>query len=230
MWQGKKKAVTFSFDDGVTQDIRLINVLNKYGLKGTFNLNSALLGLPGELLRNERRVLHNKVRASQVKEIYAGHEIAVHTLTHPDLRKLDEETIERQVMQDRRLLTELVGYDVIGMAYPFGILSEDGKEVKVLKERTPIRYARTVDDSGKFDLQENLLAFAPTTHWAAEGVDELIDKFLALDTDEPQLFYIWGHSYELDQFDGAEERFEKLCQKLAGREDIFYGTNREVLL
>lgn len=40
MWNGKKKAVTFSFDDGVTQDIRLIEIFNKYGLKGTFNLNS----------------------------------------------------------------------------------------------------------------------------------------------------------------------------------------------
>ena len=43
MWNGKKKAVTFSFDDGVTQDIRLIEILNKYGLKGTFNLNSGLM-------------------------------------------------------------------------------------------------------------------------------------------------------------------------------------------
>ena len=29
MWNGKKKAVTFSFDDGVTQDIRLVEILNK---------------------------------------------------------------------------------------------------------------------------------------------------------------------------------------------------------
>ena len=35
-----KKAVTFSYDDGVTQDIRLIELLNKYHLKCTFNLNS----------------------------------------------------------------------------------------------------------------------------------------------------------------------------------------------
>ena len=45
MWNGKKKAITFSFDDGTIQDVRLIEILNKYGLKGTFNLNSSLLGL-----------------------------------------------------------------------------------------------------------------------------------------------------------------------------------------
>jgi hypothetical protein len=40
MWNGKNKAFTFSFDDGVLQDIRAIEIMNKYGLKGTFNLNS----------------------------------------------------------------------------------------------------------------------------------------------------------------------------------------------
>ena len=48
MWNGKLKAFTLSFDDGVTQDERMINLLNKYGLRGTFNLNSALLGANGE--------------------------------------------------------------------------------------------------------------------------------------------------------------------------------------
>ena len=49
----KKKAVTFSFDDGVTQDIRLIELLNKYGLKATFNLNSELLGRKRMLVRGD---------------------------------------------------------------------------------------------------------------------------------------------------------------------------------
>ena len=43
MYQGKNKAITFSYDDGVTQDRRLIEILNRYGLKATFNINSGLL-------------------------------------------------------------------------------------------------------------------------------------------------------------------------------------------
>lgn len=42
MWNGKKKAVTFSYDDGVTQDRRLVEMMNTYGVKGTFNLNSGI--------------------------------------------------------------------------------------------------------------------------------------------------------------------------------------------
>ena len=44
MFCGKMKAVTFSYDDGVTQDIRLIDLFNKYSLKATFNIISAELG------------------------------------------------------------------------------------------------------------------------------------------------------------------------------------------
>ena len=97
MWNGKKKAVTFSFDDGVTQDIRLIEILDKYGLKCTFNLNSEFLGLEGTLDRNSRTVRHDKIARDKINEVYGGHEVAVHTLTHPFLPSLDENEIIRQV-------------------------------------------------------------------------------------------------------------------------------------
>ena len=37
---GKSKVLTLSYDDGVVQDIRFIEILDKYGLKGTFNINT----------------------------------------------------------------------------------------------------------------------------------------------------------------------------------------------
>ncbi|MEE0946931.1 MAG: polysaccharide deacetylase family protein [Acutalibacteraceae bacterium] len=117
---GKNKAITFSYDDGVTQDIRLIELLNKYGLKCTFNLNSALLGQKGILNINDKRISHYKVHPEDVKYIYDGHEIAVHTLSHPNLTQCDDDTVIRQVEEDRIKLSELAGYEVIGMAYPCG--------------------------------------------------------------------------------------------------------------
>ena len=111
-FNGKMKAVTFSFDDGVTQDIKLIEILNKYGLKATFNLNSALLGTNGELNRNNNIVRHDKNPADKIAEIYRGHEVAVHTLVHPNLTELSDEGVIWQVEEDRKLLESLVGYDV----------------------------------------------------------------------------------------------------------------------
>ena len=232
MWNGKKKAVTFSFDDGVTQDIRLIKILNKYNLKGTFNLNSGKLGLPGDFWRTDvgdiPRVILNP---SQVKSLYAGHEVAVHTLTHPNLTTLNDETVVRQVDEDRKMLSALCGYPVIGMAYPCGGVNNDERVASIIKNNTPIAYARTITSTHTFDLQKgNLLRFNPTLHFLDVKMEEIVEKFLNLQTDEPQLLYIWGHSYELDYDESRWQRFEDLCKILANREDVFYGTNKDCLL
>ena len=60
MFNGKNKAITFSYDDGVTQDKRLIDIFNKYNLKATFNINSELLGQTGALKINGVNINHTK--------------------------------------------------------------------------------------------------------------------------------------------------------------------------
>lgn len=229
-WQGKFKALTFSFDDGVKQDVRLIEMFNKYGLKSTFNLNSAVLGLEGRLPFGDNQfVRHDKVRPCDVKGIYAGHEVAVHTLTHPLLTTLDDETVVYQVEQDRLLLSELAGYEVVGMAYPGGGVNNDVADI--IKRRTGVKYSRTITSTGNFDLQDNLYRFNPTGYYGDEkGLFELGEKFLNLKTDKPQILYIWGHSYEMDMNLISWERFEEFCKFISGKADIFYGTNKEVLL
>ena len=110
--QQKRKAVTFSYDDGVTQDIRLIELLNQYGLKCTFNLNSELLAKRGILLRNGLHIAHYKLHPEDVRTVYEGHEIAAHTLTHPNLTQCNDEDVIRQVEEDRKKLSELAGKPV----------------------------------------------------------------------------------------------------------------------
>lgn len=231
MWQGKKKAITFSFDDGVTQDIRLIEILNRYHLKGTFNLNSGYLGTFGALNCNGKVVRHDKVSGEKLCEIYAGHEIAAHTLTHPNLTELDEYTIVRQVEEDRKALSSLCGKPVAGMAYPCGGVNNDARVAEIIRKHTPIRYARTITSTYSFELQENnRLQFNPSVYYVEDCFEEVVDRFLALQTDRPQLLYIWGHSYEMDADYISWENFERICKKLSDQADIFYGTNQEVLL
>ena len=232
MWQGKKKAITFSFDDGVTQDIRLVAIMNKYGLKGTFNLNSARFGTPGDdWITDKGVVVRAMVKAEDVPTIYAGHEVAVHTLNHINLTTLEEKEVIRQVDEDRKALSALCGYPVVGMAYPCGGVNNDERVAGIIRDNTPIAYARAHASTFSFGLQkDNLLRFNPTVHFLDKRAEEIVEKFLAMETDEPQLLYICGHSYELDYEESRWVRFENLCKMLAGHEDIFYGTNKECLL
>lgn len=228
-FNGKKKAITFSYDDGVTQDIRLIELFNKYGLKCTFNLNSGFLGQSGELLREGVYVRHDKIAPELVRGVYEGHEVATHAVTHPDLTKLSDEEIIREIEDDRIRLSELVGYDVVGHAYPFGTC--DRRVADILDTRTGVKYARTVKSTYNFDIQTDLHLFNPTVYHHRE-MDEMFrlgEKFLNLKTDEPKLFYIWGHAYEFD-IHNDWKRFEEFLEMISGREDIFYGTNAECLL
>ena len=219
MFNGKLKAITFSFDDGVTQDIRLVELFDKYGLKGTFNLNSELAGTTG------------RISADKIVDTYRNHEVAVHTLTHPSLINLDNDGVVRQIEQDRINLEKLVGYPVQGMAYPYAATNE--RVVEVIKNETKILYARTADSTYNFELQTDLLNFKPTIYQCErDKMFELAYEFLELKPDCPKLFYIWGHAYEFDKecYGISWEQMEEFCKLISGKDDIFYGTNREVLL
>lgn len=230
MFDGKMKAVTFSYDDCTTQDIKLVGLFNKYGLKATFNVNSELLGSKNEIERMGVKIRHDKMCAEDIKSVYEGHEVAVHTLTHPYLQSIeDDDEIVRQIEQDRKNLENIMGYKIFGMAYPNN--GNDAQRVsEIIKTRTGIKYARTTVSTYSFDLQDNLYVFNPTVHHTeTEKLFELAEEFVALKTDTPKLFYIWGHSFEFDIYNDWD-RFEDFLKLISGKSDIFYGTNTQVLL
>jgi peptidoglycan/xylan/chitin deacetylase (PgdA/CDA1 family) len=228
---GKTKAITFSYDDGVTQDRRLIEMLDYYGLKATFNINSELLGLQGALVREGVTVNHTKVMPEEVRDLYQQHEVAVHTLTHPNLTQVTDDEIIRQVVQDRINLEKLSGQKVFGMAYPCGGINNNEHVAEILRQHTGIRYARTITSTYSFEPQANLLQFHPTVYhiMELEKLFELGRQFIDLEAETPKLFYIWGHSYEFDIHDTWSD-FERFCRLVSGKKDIYYGTNKEVLL
>ena len=222
------KALTFSYDDGVRQDRHLVDIFNKYGLKATFNINSGILGQENSLEVNGILTNHNKVFREEVSSLYKNHEVAVHTLTHPILTHINDSEVIRQIEDDRKNIEELVGYEVCGMAYPCG--GVDQRVVTLMEKNTKIKYARTTSSTYNYDLQENLLMFNPTiSHFEFDKMIELGKRFLSIKPDKPQLYYIWGHSYEFDSFK-TWDRFEEFCKMMSGQNDIFYGTNRDVIL
>ena len=209
---GKRIAVTTSFDDGVVHDRRVVKAFNEWGLKGTFNLNSGPLGRPSH------------IAAAEVAELYRGHEVAVHTVSHPSLTMLDAPQIVREVLEDRRALEDLVGYPVRGMAYPNG--AYDDRVIAVLRQ-LGIVYARTVENNWNCFPPREPLAWQTTAHQFHTTPKPVPDRFAEFHANPRSagLFFIWGHTYE---FENRWADLEKIFKPLAGKPDVWYCTNIEL--
>jgi peptidoglycan/xylan/chitin deacetylase (PgdA/CDA1 family) len=223
------KALTLSYDDGVEQDRKLVEILNRYGIKATFNLNSGIQSGAGGWVNKDiagQDVFIRRMNVRGLKELYAGHEIAVHGLTHPHLENLDEESIRNELEQDKLNLERIFGTPVLGMAYPFG--TYDDRVIKALAA-CGLQYGRGVKSSYSFDLPAELLTYQPSCHHADPRLMELAERFIRLKPAVPQVFYVWGHSYEFDTAHNWQV-IEEFCRLMANREDIFYATNARALL
>ena len=222
--EGKTKAVTFSYDDGVKADRRLIQILDKYGLKGTFNLNSSLFDCVN---------WHNRMDEEETYAAFkdTGHEIALHGARHIFLNKVPLAEAVREVVLNRDWLEHKFGRIINGMAYAYNGFNDDVK--RVLAD-LGVKYARTTKSTYSFALPRDMLEWNPTLHHReADKLIELTDKFISSSPDaefknrEPWLFYIWGHSYEFDDDDNWN-LIEEAAQKLSGKADTWYATNGEI--
>ncbi|THF76884.1 polysaccharide deacetylase family protein [Cohnella fermenti] len=211
--EGKIKVLTMSYDDGVYADRKLVEIFNRHGIKGTFHLNSGLMGEPG------------RIAAEEAADLYKGHEISAHTVTHPTIARCPKETIVREIMDDREGLESIAGYPVRGMSYPNGSYSP---EIKAMLPHLGIEYARVVKSTGQFGLPDDLFEWQPTCHHK-QDLMALGEQFVGFHKQQYlYLMYVWGHSYEFDN-DGNWELIESFCRLAGGRSDIWYATNMEIV-
>lgn len=223
---GKKlKALTFSFDDGVMNDLRFAKLLNKYGMKATFNINTGKMTSDSKWIYKETIVSH--LTFNEMKEAYKGHEIASHTFSHPFPDRIDYKTYSNEVSLDITIIEKLFERKVVGFAYPYGTATEEG--VQILKENN-IKYARTVGETMKFDIPEDLLRYPGTCHFKNSKLMDLAKEFIELKPNEKKLFYIWGHTYEFITEEDWEHFEEFLKLMKAHENEIFFGSNKEVFI
>lgn len=221
-----KKALTFSYDDGIEQDRKLVEIFNRYGMKATFNLNT---GIQTPESNFEIEGVHiNRMKQDGLAELYKGHEIATHGLTHAAPTGMTKEQLDEEFITDAKNIERIYGTYPVGMAYAYGCV--DDTVAEYLKS-IGIKYGRTVESSHSFEIPKEPIKLKATCHHDDDILFELAEKFLKAEPkdDEPMLFYVWGHSYEFD-VNNNWDRIEKFCKMMSGREDIFYGTNRECLV
>lgn len=206
---GRRCALTLSYDDAVRQDIRFIGLLDKYGLKSTFHINSSLL------------TSDRKVSITELASVYAGHEIAAHGAKHEFLSRIPYQNVIAEVYEDKKRLEDACGRIVRGMSYACGDYSEP---IIAALRACGIDYARTVRSVGNLLFPENFLAWHPTCHH--NQALPVAESFMKR-KNSGALLYVWGHSYEFDIGDGWE-MIEEFCKTVSGDGDIWYATNAEV--
>lgn len=224
---GKTKAFTMSYDDGTIHDRRLIDIMNRHGIRGTFNLNSAFLGdvMRGSGPSGEWDI--SKVDPQEVATLYVGHEVAGHSLNHASPTDVGTSAFLYETIEDKAALERLTGKLVRGYAYPFGLYNDNAKQTLRL---AGYHYARVVDTTGAFALPTDFLEWKATCHHNDEKLMELAEKFcapapFALNT---KLFYVWGHSYEFAG-DNNWDRIEALCAYMQEHgADVWFATNIEI--
>ncbi len=218
---GKDRVVTLSYDDGVLPDKRLSEIMSKYGLKGTFNINSALYLAED----SEDNGVNRRLKLSEAKDVYKGNEVAVHSYTHPFLEELDESEMIYEIVEDRKAIERDFGVITKGMAYPMG--TYDDRVVNVLK-CCGISYSRTTKTTEWFKMPENWLTLHPTCHHNNPRLMELAERFVEGNNwGKVWMFYLWGHSYEFNDRDNWEV-IEEFAKYIGGRDNIWYATNIEI--
>ena len=215
--KGKYKAVTLSYDDGKISDKRLVEILNRHELKGTFHLNGGLFSDLTKSTASER------IQSTEVKTLYQNHEVACHTYTHPTIARCPLPVVVDELMKDRQQLEALVGYPVQGLSYPNGSFT---KEIKQLLPALDISYSRTVGSSHDYQLPTDWYEWQATCHHN-HNLMKHAKQFVDLERSQClYLFYVWGHSFEFDN-DNNWSLIEEFSQFIGQRQDIWYCTNIE---
>ena len=221
--EGRAKALTFSYDDGVKADKRLLELFKKYGLKGTFNLNSLLFGVDE---------WHGRMDEEQTYKTFCNcqHEIGLHGARHAFLDKVPLPEAVNEIVQNRVYLEGKFNRIVRGFAYPYGAYSD---EILNILPQLGVTYARTTQATNTFDVPRNFLKWNPTCHHGDPALAELAKKFVTSSPcnekkhREPWLFFVWGHSFEFEE-NGNWEIIQNFARNVSGKSDIWYATNIEI--
>ena len=205
------KIVSLSFDDGTIYDKRFIDLLNKYGLKATFNLNS---GLDNFIWYYEDKPIR-RLNLEESKDIYNGHEVASHSLTHPYFSSLDEKRQIQEVEEDILNLEKIFSRKIEGFAFPF--IDQTEANIQVVKNNIDLKYIRCSIFTEKI-LPKDRYHVGINALYDDKDIYEKLERYKS-NILPNSLFVIAGHSYEFE-VKNDWEKIEKLLKYLKENDDL----------
>lgn len=220
---GKAKAFNVTYDDGVLQDVRFVELLNKYNLKGTFNLNSGLMENEFDWT-HESGLVVKRLPKEKVLSIYNGHEIASHTLTHTYLEGKSENEVMSELKEDKKNLETLFQREIKGFAAPFDYYSD---LIEECVRKCGFEYARISEESLAFKPQTDYYRWKATVFHLDDSLTKLVSDFISTE-EELALFQIVGHSYDLDT-ENMWDKIENVFKEISSQDDILPMTTMEII-
>ena len=205
------KIVSLSFDDGTIYDKRFIDLLNKYGLKATFNLNS---GLDNFIWYYEDKPIR-RLNLEESKDIYNGHEVASHSLTHPYFSSLDEKRQIQEVEEDILNLEKIFSRKIEGFAFPF--IDQTEANIQVVKNNIDLKYIRCSIFTEKI-LPKDRYHVGINALYDDKDIYEKLERYKS-NILPNSLFVIAGHSYEFE-VKNDWEKIEKLLKYLKENDEL----------
>ncbi len=179
-----------SWDDGVVDDVRLTGLLRRYRARATFNLNPGL-HQPGRSFSwryGDKEVW--RLGRDELAEVYAGFEIANHSMTHPNLPDLSPEALDWEIRASRHILQDWFQQPVRGFCYPFGGFNAAVKDaVRVAGHG----YARTVTEVEPLFPPADPLELGVSCRFTDPAFWTHYERTRTADG----VFLFWGHGYEL---------------------------------
>lgn len=160
-----KKSVVISVDDG-WKTIKTIAapILKKYGFKATlFIYTDMIKSKPGNVT----------LSWDEIKELIDEGTIEVqsHTVSHVDLTKVSEESLERELEESQSIIKENLGISTTGLAYPYG--NFNNQVVEKLK-KYGFEVAFTVIKGGNAFFYNNF-ALNRSMVFNSEDIDDFIE-------------------------------------------------------
>lgn len=220
---GALKAFNVTYDDGVTQDVRFVELLDRHGLKGTFNLNAQLME-KGFEWRHDCGMVIKRLSPEDAVKTYGCHEIASHTLTHPYMRGKTDEELLWEMGEDKRRLEKLFGREVAGFAVPFHYYSQ---RIAAIAHECGFVYGRCSEESRSYSPHQDPYRWESGIFHLAPELDDFVNGFLATDQ-ELALCQIVGHSYDLDVED-MWDKMDSIFRRVAQGPDIMPMTHIQLV-
>ena len=206
-----KLKVCTCWDDGVLNDERLVGLLRKHGAKATFNLNPGLMSetrgvrewvaprTPGWSHQGFRC---GKLSLRDIPEVYAGFQLASHCWCHENGGSLPDDVWIESALRARRYLEDAVQRPCTGFAWPCGVTTPG--TIAALRA-AGFSYGRSTQCTGDV-LGDNPepMALKSSCHFLAGNFWQRYDAAKA----RGGVFYFWGHSYEIFEYDPLWDQLE----------------------